>query len=216
MTVAPLSMTTAPAVGPSQPRRLLIMGPQGSGKGTQAARLAERLGVPTVSTGDIFRANISGGTPLGKQAQRYTDHGELVPDEITDAMVRDRLAKPDMAGGFILDGYPRNAAQVETLDAILAELEVELDAVIELAAERSELIKRIGGRAAAEGRADDTPAAISRRLDIYDAHTQPLLAGYGDRGLLARVDGTGALAEITDRIVKELARVRSAAERAAR
>jgi adenylate kinase len=185
--------------------RLVIMGPQGSGKGTQAARLAELLGIPAISTGDIFRANIKEGTDLGRQAQDYSAKGELVPDEITDAMVRDRLSADDVKGGFLLDGYPRNAHQVEALDQILADMGWELDGVIELTADRDELLARIARRAEVEGREDDTPEAIARRLDIYDEQTAPLTAAYAERGLLARVDGIGEIDEVTDRIVEALA-----------
>jgi adenylate kinase len=185
--------------------RLVIMGPQGAGKGTQAARLAELFGIPAISTGDIFRANIKEGTELGRQAQEYSAKGELVPDEITDAMVRDRLAQDDVKGGFLLDGYPRNAHQVEALDQILADMGWELDGVIELTADRDELLGRIAKRAEIEGREDDTPEAIARRLDIYDEQTAPLTAAYAERGLLARVDGIGEIGEVTDRIVEALA-----------
>lgn len=184
--------------------RLVIMGPQGSGKGTQAARLAERLGVPTISTGDIFRSNIKGGTELGLLAQTYTAKGELVPDEVTNAMVRDRLAQEDVAKGFILDGYPRNAAQVDELDRILADQESELDGVLELTADRDELLERLRRRAEIEGREDDTEDAISRRLDIYDAHTAPLTSAYAERGLLLQVDGIGDIDEVTERLVAVL------------
>ncbi|GAA4736231.1 adenylate kinase [Isoptericola chiayiensis] len=185
--------------------RLVIMGPQGAGKGTQAARLAELFGIPTISTGDIFRANIAGGTDLGKLAQEYSAKGELVPDEVTDSMVRDRLAEDDVRGGFLLDGYPRNAHQVEALDQILGDLDWELDGVVELTADRDELLARIAKRAELEGREDDTPDAIARRLDIYDAETAPLTAAYAERGLLARVDGIGEISEVTDRVVAALA-----------
>jgi adenylate kinase len=184
--------------------RLVIMGPQGSGKGTQAALLATRLGVPAISTGDIFRANVKGGTELGKQAQVIMDAGDLVPDEITNAMVRDRLAQPDAAEGFILDGYPRNAAQVGALDAVLAEHGVGLDAVLELTADRDELLARLGRRAQLEGRADDTAEAIERRLAIYEEQTAPLTAGYDARGLLVTVDGIGPVDEVTERLVAAL------------
>lgn len=185
--------------------RLVIMGPQGAGKGTQAARLADRLGVPAISTGDIFRANIKGGTDLGRLAQEYTAKGELVPDSVTNDMVRDRLAQPDAAEGFILDGYPRNAAQVTELDEILAALGTRLDAVVELTAERDELLARLRNRAQVEGREDDTEEAIARRLDIYAEQTAPLTTAYGERGLLIRVDGIGEIDEITARLTDALA-----------
>ncbi|OLT49454.1 adenylate kinase [Cellulosimicrobium sp. CUA-896] len=181
------------------------MGPQGAGKGTQAARLAERLAVPAISTGDIFRANIKGGTELGRLAQEYTAKGELVPDSVTNAMVRDRLAQDDAARGFILDGYPRNAAQVTELDAILADLGWALDGVVELTADRDELLARLARRAQIEGREDDTAEAIARRLDIYEEQTAPLTSAYAERDLLARVDGIGEIDEVTERIVTALA-----------
>jgi adenylate kinase len=184
--------------------RLVIMGPQGAGKGTQAARLAERLGVPAISTGDIFRANIKGGTELGVLAQSYTARGELVPDSVTNDMVRDRLAQADAAQGFILDGYPRNAAQVTELDAILAEHGVALDGVVELTAERDELLARLARRAELEGREDDTPESIARRLDIYAEQTAPLTSAYAARGVLVRVDGIGEIDEVTERLVRAL------------
>lgn len=184
--------------------RLVIMGPQGAGKGTQAARLAEHLAVPAISTGDIFRANIKGGTPLGELAQSYTARGELVPDSVTNDMVRDRLAQADAAEGFILDGYPRNAAQVAELDAILAGHEVALDAVVELTADRAELLERLRLRAQVEGREDDTEESIARRLDIYDEQTAPLTAAYAERGLLVRIDGIGEIDEVADRIAVAL------------
>jgi adenylate kinase len=185
--------------------RLIIMGPQGAGKGTQAARLAEHYGVPAISTGDIFRANIKGGTELGKLVQEYTAKGDLVPDSVTNDMVRDRLAQDDVARGFILDGYPRNAAQVVELDGILADLGVELDAVLELTADRDELLARLRKRAEIEGREDDTEEAIARRLDIYAEQTAPLTSAYAERGLLAQVDGIGEIDDVTKRLVEALA-----------
>ncbi len=187
--------------------RLVIMGPQGSGKGTQAARLAEVYGVPAISTGDIFRANIKGGTELGRLAQEYSSKGELVPDEVTNAMVRDRLAAEDVAAGFLLDGYPRNAAQVAELDAILGDLGVALDVVVELTADRDELLARLRRRAEIEGREDDTEDVIARRLDIYAEQTAPLTDAYGTRGLLVRVDGIGEIDDVTRRILDAVATV---------
>jgi len=185
--------------------RLVIMGPQGSGKGTQAARISEHFGIPAISTGDIFRDNISRGTELGKRAQEYTCCGELVPDEITNQMVRARLARADAADGFILDGYPRNAAQVAELDVILADLGARLDAVVQLTADRDELLARMRRRAEIEGRDDDTADVIARRLDIYDAETAPLAEAYAARGLLVPVDGTGDIDEVTERVLGALA-----------
>jgi len=189
----------------AQHARLVIMGPQGAGKGTQAARLAERYEIPAISTGDIFRANIKGGTELGRLAQEYTAKGDLVPDSVTNAMVRDRLAQDDVARGFILDGYPRNAAQVVELDAILADLDWSLDGVVEITADRDELLARLAKRAEIEGREDDTEEAIARRLDIYAEQTAPLTAAYDERGLLVRVDGIGEIDDVTERIVSALA-----------
>ncbi|WP_029252191.1 adenylate kinase [Paraoerskovia marina] len=180
------------------------MGPQGAGKGTQAARLAETYDIPAISTGDIFRANIKGGTELGRLVQEYTAKGDLVPDEVTNAMVRDRLAQDDVASGFILDGYPRNAAQVVELDGILADLGVALDGVLELTADRAELLERMRKRAEIEGREDDTDEAIARRLDIYAEQTAPLADAYAARDLLIQVDGIGEVEEITGRLVAEL------------
>ncbi|WP_407341420.1 adenylate kinase [Pengzhenrongella phosphoraccumulans] len=185
--------------------RLIIMGPQGSGKGTQAARLAARLGVPTISTGDIFRANIKGGTPLGKRAQVFTDAGNLVPDEITNAMVADRLAEPDAADGFILDGYPRTADQADVLDGVLASAGTALDAVLELDAPREELLARLHKRAEIENRADDTEDAIRRRLEIYAEQTAPLTTSYAQRGLLVVADAIGDVDDVTERLLAALA-----------
>ncbi|NLE71264.1 MAG: adenylate kinase [Actinomycetales bacterium] len=184
--------------------RLVIMGPQGSGKGTQAARIYQHFSVPAISTGDIFRDNIARGTELGKRAQEYTCCGELVPDEVTNAMVRERLRQPDAADGFILDGYPRNAAQVAELDVILDELGTRLDAVIQLTADRGELLERMRRRAEIEGRDDDTAEVIARRLDIYEAETAPLAQAYADRGLLVAVDGTGEIEAVTARVLDAL------------
>lgn len=185
--------------------RLVIMGPQGSGKGTQAARLAERIGVPAISTGDIFRANVKGGTELGLRAKAIMDAGDLVTDEITNAMVRDRLAAQDAAAGFILDGYPRTAAQVVALDEVLAATGTKLDAVVELTAPREELLARLRKRAEVEGRDDDTEDAIRRRLEVYADLTAPLTRGYAERGLLVTANGIGELDEVTERLLAALA-----------
>lgn len=184
--------------------RLLIVGPQGSGKGTQGIRIAEALGIPVVSTGDIFRANIKEGTELGRQVTEILDRGDLVPDELTGAIVRDRLQQADAARGFLLDGYPRNAAQVSDLDAFLAESDAALDAVILLDVAREESIARLSLRAVEQGRSDDNEEAIAKRLDIYEKETAPILEVYGARGIVDRIDGAGDLDEITERILAAL------------
>ncbi|MHB1290271.1 adenylate kinase [Georgenia sp.] len=184
--------------------RLVLLGPPGAGKGTQAARISGRLGVPAISTGDIFRANVADRTELGKRAQRYMDAGEYVPDEVTNAMVRDRLAQPDAAAGFLLDGYPRTADQVDELDDMLAAAGLELDAVVELTADTDEVVARLLKRAAEQGRADDTETVIRRRLEVYAEQTAPLATRYADRGLLVQVDGIGALDDVTTRLLDAL------------
>lgn len=184
--------------------RLILLGPPGAGKGTQAARISGRLGVPAISTGDIFRANVADQTALGKRAQRYMDAGEYVPDEVTNAMVRDRLAQPDAADGFLLDGYPRTADQVDELDDMLAGAGLTLDAVVELTADTDEVVARLLKRAAEQGRADDTETVIRRRLEVYAEQTAPLATRYADRGLLVQVDGIGALDDVTTRLLDAL------------
>ncbi|QZN85053.1 adenylate kinase [Cellulomonas sp. C5510] len=185
--------------------RLVLLGPPGAGKGTQAVRLAERLGVPAISTGDIFRANIKGGTELGRTAQEYTARGALVPDSVTNAMVRDRLAQPDAAQGFLLDGYPRNVAQVAELDAVLADQGLTLDAALEITADADVVVERLLKRAEIEGRADDTEPVIRHRLDVYAEQTAPISGVYAERGLLLQVDGIGEVDEVTGRLVEALA-----------
>lgn len=180
--------------------RLLIVGPQGAGKGTQATLLAESLSVPHVSTGDIFRLNAGHGTELGKAAQVFMDKGELVPDEITSAMVADRLADEDMANGWLLDGFPRNLSQAKWLDELLTERGTTLAAVILLNAPDEVLIER----ALARGRADDTIEALNRRLAIYHSETAPLVEFYGD--LVLEIDGVGELSEVQRRILHALGR----------
>ena len=187
--------------------RLLLMGPPGAGKGTQAAVIAERFAVPAISTGDIFRANVAQQTALGTAAQSYMDAGEYVPDEITNAMVADRLAGGDCADGFLLDGYPRTPQQVVELDEILALAGVGLDAVVLLEADPDELVSRLLARSQEQGRVDDTETVIRRRLEVYAAETGPLAAGYAERDLLATVDGLGPIDEVTERVLTALASV---------
>jgi adenylate kinase len=184
--------------------RLLIVGPQGSGKGTQGVRVAEAFGVPVVSTGDIFRANIKGGTELGAKVSEITARGDLVPDALTSEIVRDRLSQDDAAQGFLLDGYPRNTAQVGHLDEFLTGRGEALDAVILLDVAREESISRLSLRASEQGRADDTEAAIAHRLDIYENETAPIIDVYEARGIVDRIDGVGSLDEIFERITAAL------------
>lgn len=181
-----------------------MMGPPGSGKGTQAAIVAERFGIPAISTGDIFRANVKAGTPLGQRAESYMRAGDYVPDEVTNAMVRDRLGQPDAADGFVLDGYPRTLAQVDYLDSVLAEQQVKLDRVIELVVDVEEVVGRLLARAADEGRDDDDESVIRRRQALYASETAPLTRVYADRGLLSRVDGKGSVDEVAARIAAAL------------
>ncbi|GAA3907036.1 adenylate kinase [Microbacterium invictum] len=191
-------MTTTPA-------RLLIIGPQGSGKGTQGVRIAEALGIPAVSTGDVFRANVKDGTELGVKVKAIIDAGDLVSDELTGAIVRDRLEQGDAANGFLLDGYPRNVAQVNDLDAFLDGRGEPLTAVIELSVPREESIHRLSLRATEQGRDDDNEESIAKRLKIYEDETAPILDLYRARGVVDAVDGVGSLDEITARITAALA-----------
>ena len=183
--------------------RLIMMGPPGAGKGTQADIVCAQLGIPHISTGDIFRSNVSEGTPLGVEAQRYMDAGEYVPDGVTNAMVRDRLNEVDCANGFLLDGYPRTVAQVDELDSMLA-TDSAIDGVIELTVDIDEVVQRLVRRAADQGRADDTEEVIRRRLVVYIEQTAPLIALYAARGLLSQVSGMGSVDEVTGRIVAAL------------
>jgi adenylate kinase len=191
--------------------RLILMGPPGAGKGTQAKVISARLGVPAVSTGDIFRANVSEGTPLGVEAKRYMDAGDYVPDEVTNAMVRDRLAQEDAAGGFLLDGYPRTVAQVAELDSMLGDAGTSLDAVVVLTVNDEELVQRLLKRAETEGRTDDTEEVVRHRQDVYNEQTAPLIEVYAERGLLVEVDGMGAVDDVTERVFAALDKVRDAA-----
>ena len=185
--------------------RLLLIGTPGAGKGTQAQRLSETFGIPAISTGDIFRHNVKNETELGKQAKAYMDRGEYVPDSLTNDLVRDRLAQPDATDGFLLDGYPRTADQVAELDDILAERSQHLDAVVMLAADVDEVVRRLLNRAVEQGRADDTEEVIRHRLDVYEEQTAPLISVYAARDLVITVDGLGEVAEVTSRIVDALA-----------
>jgi adenylate kinase len=181
---------------------LILMGPPGSGKGTQATILADRLGVPTISTGDIFRSQVAGGTELGREAKQYLDSGEYVPDDVTNAMVRERLAADDARSGFVLDGYPRTLDQVAVLDELLAAQDRRLDAVVVLEAENDELVQRLLHRAELEHRSDDTEEVVRRRLHVYAEQTLPLIEVYGERGLVMPVDGTGEVHEVGQRILQ--------------
>ncbi|MDR0431717.1 MAG: adenylate kinase [Bifidobacteriaceae bacterium] len=182
--------------------RLVLLGPPGSGKGTQAVGLAEALGVPAISTGAIFRDNLARETELGKTAGQYMSAGQLVPDEVTNAMVADRLSQPDVAAGFILDGYPRNLEQVAELDAMLAERGLELDLAIELTLDHGLVIERLLRRAEIEGRADDTEPVIRERLAVYRQSTEPISGAYAARSKLASVDGDGSIEDVAARLRK--------------
>ncbi|GAA3896399.1 adenylate kinase [Leifsonia kafniensis] len=185
--------------------RLLIVGPPGAGKGTQAEILASTFGIPAISTGDIFRANIKAGTPLGLQVQEIVAGGGYVPDSLTNAIVQDRLHQADAADGFLLDGYPRTADQVIELDRILGETGAQLDAVVQLVADKDEVVARLLKRAAEQGRADDTEDVIRHRQDVYLEQTEPLIAAYTARGLVAEVDGLGTVDEVAARVLAALA-----------
>jgi len=186
--------------------RLLIMGPPGAGKGTQAKLIGEHYGIPAISTGDIFRANVRDRTPLGLEVQRIMAAGGYVSDEITNAIVADRLTHPDVERGFLLDGYPRTVDQVEALDAVLDDQGHRLDAVISLEAEINEVVARLLRRAEIEGREDDTEEAIRVRQVKYLEETSPLLELYADRGLLVGVNGLGTVEEVSARVFEALDR----------
>ena len=183
------------------------MGPPGAGKGTQAQVVADRFGIPAISTGDIFRSNVSQGTELGVEAKRYMDAGEYVPDSVTNLMVRHRIDEPDAEKGFLLDGYPRTLAQVDELDGMIKYTGHRLDAVVVLTVDPDELVRRLTARAQSEGRSDDTEDVIRRRQEVYTEQTEPLIEVYRGRGLLHEVDGIGEVDEVTKRILDSLAQV---------
>jgi adenylate kinase len=184
--------------------RVILMGPPGAGKGTQAKVIATHFKIPAISTGDIFRANVDARTDLGREAQRYMEAGEYVPDEVTNAMVKDRIGLDDCKNGFLLDGYPRTVSQAHELDAMLDGYGTSLDAVVCLAADRDELVARLLQRAHVEGRADDTEDVIRRRQEVYAEQTAPLLEVYRPRGLLLEVDGMGEIDVVTHKIFNVL------------
>ncbi|MDO9455407.1 adenylate kinase [Nocardioides sp.] len=184
--------------------RLILMGPPGAGKGTQATSVADHFGIPAISTGDIFRANVSQGTELGVEAKRFMDAGDYVPDEVTNKMVRNRIDEPDAKPGFLLDGYPRTTAQVEELDGMITFTGHKLDAAVVLTVDADELVARLLQRAQTEGRADDTEDVIRKRQDLYTEQTEPLIELYRARGILVEVDGMGTVDEVTARIFAAL------------
>ncbi|WP_030903828.1 adenylate kinase [Streptomyces sp. NRRL F-5126] len=214
--------------------RIVLVGPPGAGKGTQAAYLAKNLSIPHISTGDLFRANISQGTPLGKQAKQFIDAGDLVPDSVTIGMARERMAQPDAAGGFLLDGFPRNVAQAEALDAALGEDGLALDAVLDLEVPEDEVVKRIAGRRICRNdsshvfhvsynppkrdgvcdacggelyqREDDNEDTVRKRLEIYHTQTEPIIDYYKAQGLVVTISALGKVTEVTDRAMEALKR----------
>lgn len=198
-------MNTSTPASSVQARRLLIVGPPGAGKGTQAVRLAEELSIPAISTGDIFRANVSGQTELGVLAKSYMDKGEYVPDSVTNDMVRSRLAEDDAQDGFLLDGYPRTLDQVSALDGMLTELDTTLDAVLLLVVETEEVVGRLVERGRAQGRSDDTEETIRHRLEVYSEQTAPLIDVYEKRDLVRRVDGMASIDDVTTSLREALA-----------
>jgi len=184
--------------------RLVLLGPPGSGKGTQAVRLKEHLQVPHISTGDLLRAEVSAGSKLGMEAKEIMARGQLVSDEILLGMLENRFSQQDTRGGFILDGYPRNLAQADALTSLLERIGQPMDAAVQLDVPSELLVERIAGRAQAEGRADDTPESVRTRLKVYSDQTAPVVDFFRQRGKLSVVDGVGSLDEVFARIVTAL------------
>lgn len=181
--------------------KLLIIGAPGSGKGTQAALISKELGVPAISTGDIFRENVKNLTPLGQKAKNYMDSGDFVPDAITNEMVRDRLGEADAEQGFLLDGYPRTLAQADYLDGILKAEKSGISAVLQLVVPDDELVSRLVARAAESGRTDDTEQVIEHRLELYHQQTERVVSHYSERGILVKANGTGSVDGVLDRVL---------------
>lgn len=189
--------------------RIVLLGAPGSGKGTQASILHERLGVPHISTGELLRAAVREGTPLGQQAKAVMERGELISDDIMLGMLRERLEQPDCRDGFILDGYPRNRAQAQALDQLLGELNQPLDEAIQIEVDREEIITRLSQRAAEEGRSDDSAETVARRMDVYAEQTAPVIDYYAGDDKLARVYGMGSIDEVSERILSALPQAQS-------
>jgi adenylate kinase len=200
--ILPLTYETSPGMGAGA---MLLLTAR-----TDRERISERLGVVAISTGDIFRANVKGETPLGVEAKKYMDNGDFVPDSVTNKMVRDRLSEGDVEDGFLLDGYPRTTAQVDYLDQILADGDQKLDVVLQLTADDEELVSRLLGRAKETGRSDDNEAVIRHRLDLYHEQTEAVVAKYAERGILTQVDGIGQIDEVTDRVMQAIKEAQAA------
>ncbi|GAA0610047.1 adenylate kinase [Kribbella sandramycini] len=181
---------------------VVLMGPPGAGKGTHAGTLAEQIAVPAIATGDIFRAHVAAGSELGRTAQQYVDSGAYVPDEVTNAMIRERLAAADARSGFLLDGYPRTLDQAGVLDELLVAQGRELTAVVVLHVDRESLVARLLNRAQVQGRSDDSEDVVRHRLEVYSNQTVPLLSLYGERGLLHEIDGNGDITEVRERLLE--------------
>ena len=185
---------------------ILILGAPGSGKGTQGQILAERLGLPKITTGDLLRAAMKAGTPLGLEAKKYYDEGKLVPDSVILGMIKDELARPEATDGAILDGFPRTAAQAELVDKTLGQRGQRLNHILLMDVSQDELVRRMRARAQVEGRSDDTPEAIATRLQVYQRDTAPLIAHYGQRGIVHRVPGGGSVEQISEDIKRIIGR----------